>query len=420
MRKRFTHSRRSLTCATLLLSFAFAALAAPGDWPQFRGPNRDGASAETGLLQDLPSGGPPLVWKATGLGVGYSTVSVVGDRIYTMGENNEFSSVIALNAADGKQVWSVKLGKPGAPGQPAFEGPRAVPTVEGGLLVAVGQWGELACIEAATGKELWRKDYTADFGGKRPQWGFAESPLIDGDKVVITPGGSEGSVVALNKKTGAVIWRSKGFTDAPHYSSLIVAEIGGVQQYIQLTADNVAGIAAADGKLLWRAPCKGRTAVIPTPIYSDGFVYVTSAYGVGCNLFKVTASGGQFTATEIYANKVLGNKTGGVIKLGDYVYGHADDKGWTCQDFKTGEAKWQSNQPGKGSLIYADGRLYLRAEDQGTVVLIEASPAGFKEHGRFEQPDRSDKKAWPYPVIAAGKLYLRDMDTLLCYDVKAR
>jgi outer membrane protein assembly factor BamB len=183
MRKCFTHSRRSLTCATLLLSFASAALAAPGDWPQFRGPNRDGASAETGLLQDLPSGGPPLVWKATGLGVGYSTVAVVGDRIYTMGENNEFSSVIALNAADGKQVWSVKLGKPGAPGQPAFEGPRAVPTVEGGLLVAVGQWGELACLEAATGKELWRKDYAADFGGKRPQWGFAESPLIDGDKV---------------------------------------------------------------------------------------------------------------------------------------------------------------------------------------------------------------------------------------------
>ena len=420
MHNSFTHFRRSLTCTTLLLSFASAASAAPGDWPQFRGPNRNGASAETGLLQELPPGGPPLVWKATGLGVGYSTVSVAGDRIYTMGENNEFSSVIALNAADGKQAWSVKLGKPGAPGQPPFEGPRAVPTVEDGLLVAVGQWGELACLEAVTGKELWRKDYTVDFGGKRPNWGFAESPLIDGDKVVITPGGSEGSIVALNKKTGAVIWRSKGFTDAPHYSSLIVAEIGGIRQYIQLTADSVAGVAAADGKLLWRAPRKGRTAVIPTPIYSDGFVYVTSAYGIGCNLFKVTASGGLFTAEEIYANKVLGNKTGGVIKLGDFVYGHADDKGWTCQDFKTGEAKWQSNQPGKGSLIYADGRLYLRVEDKGTIVLIEASPAGYKEHGRFEQPDRSDKTAWPYPVIAHGKLYLRDMDTLLCYDVKAK
>jgi outer membrane protein assembly factor BamB len=436
------HLRTRTPCAVLLLSLTSVALAAPGDWPQFRGPNRDGASTETGLLQELPPGGPPLLWKATGLGIGYSTVSVVGNRLFTIGENTESSSVVALNTTDGKKIWSARLGKPGAPGQPAFEGPRSTPTVEGGLLAAVGQWGEMVCLEAATGKELWRKDYASDFGGKLPHWGYAESPLIDGDKVVITPGGPAGAVVALNKKTGALLWRSRAFTDAPHYSSLIVAQIGGVRQYIQLTADSVAGIAAADGKLLWRAPRKGQTAVIPTPIYSDGCVYVTSAYGIGCNLFKITfgerqspphalghdhldeykaaAAAGQFTAEPVYANKVLGNKHGGVIKVGDFVYGHADDKGWTCQDFKTGAAKWQDNKLGKGSLVYADGRFYLRAEDKGTVVLIEATPDGFKEHGRFEQPDRSDKKAWPYPVIAAGKLYLRDMDVLLCYDVKAK
>ena len=420
MQKLLTGLAPRLAGATLLVVLTTAALAAPGDWPEFRGPSRDGASMETGLLQDLPPGGPPLVWKATGLGIGYSTVSVVGNRIYTIGEDSEASSVVALNAADGKKVWSAKLGKPGAPGMPAFEGPRATPTVAGNLLVAVSQWGEIACYDTAQGKELWRKDYTKDFGGKRPQWGFAESPLVDGDKVVVTPGGAEGSIVALNKQTGALLWRSKGFTDSPHYSSLIVAQIGGVRQYIQLTADNVVGVAAADGKVLWRAPRKGRTAVIPTPIYSDGFVYVSSAYGAGCNLFKITEAGGQFTAEEVYANKVLGNKHGGVIKVSDYVYGHADDKGWTCQDFKTGAAKWQYNQLGKGSLSYADRRFYLRAEDKGTIVLIEASPAGYKEHGRFEQPNRSDKKAWPYPVISHGRLYLRDMDTLLCYDVKAK
>jgi outer membrane protein assembly factor BamB len=414
------HLRTHLACTVLLTSLTSVTLAAAGDWPQFRGPHRDGASAETGLLQELPPGGPPLVWKATGLGIGYSTVAVVGKRIYTIGENTEFSSVVALNTADGKQVWSAKLGKPGAPGMPAFEGPRSTPTVDGNLLVAVGQWGELVCLDTAAGKELWRKNYPNDFGGKLPHWGYAESPLIDSDKVVVTPGGSEGAVVALNKKTGAVIWRSQEFTDSPHYSSLILAQIGGVRQYIQLTADSVAGIAAADGKLLWRAPRKGKTAVIPTPICSDGCVYVTSAYGIGCNLFKVNKAGGEFTAEQVYANQVLGNKHGGVIKVGDFVYGHADDKGWTCQDFKTGEAKWQSTTPGKGSLIYADGRFYLRTEDKGTVVMIEASPNGFKEHGRFDQPDRSDKKAWPYPVIAAGKLYLRDMDVLLCYDVKAK
>ena len=257
MRRLLAQLRASLAGMALLLSLTSFAFAAPGDWPQFRGPNRDGACAETGLLQELPPGGPPLVWKATGIGVGYSTVSVVGDRIYTIGEDSEVSSVVALNAADGKKVWSAKLGKAGAPGQPAFEGPRATPTVEGDLLAAVSQWGELACYDAAQGKELWRKDYAKDFGGKRPNWGVAESPLIDGDKVVVTPGGMEGSVVALNKKTGAVLWRSKGFTDAPHYSSLIVAQIGGVRQYVQLTAESVVGVAAEDGKVLWHSPAQG-------------------------------------------------------------------------------------------------------------------------------------------------------------------
>jgi outer membrane protein assembly factor BamB len=403
-----------------LLGLSVAVLAAPGDWPQFRGPDRDGVSTETGLLQELPPGGPPLVWKATGLGVGYSTVSVVGNRIYTIGEDAEFSSVVALNADDGKKMWSTRLGKAGAAGLPAFEGPRATPTVQGDLLVAVGQWGEMACLNTAQGKELWRKNYAKDLGGVRPKWGFSESPLIDGDKVVITPGGTAGSVVALNKQTAAVMWRSKDFTDPPHYSSLITAEIAGVRQYIQLTAESVVGIAAADGKLLWRAPRQGRTAVIPTPIYSDGHVYVSSGYGIGCNLFKINGVSGQFSAEEVYANKVLGNKHGGVIKVGDFVYGHADDKGWTCQDFKSGAARWQHNQLGKGSLIYANNRFYLRAEDKGIMVLIEASPEGFKEHGRFQQPDRSKLKAWPYPVIAHGRLYLRDMDVLLCYDVKAK
>jgi len=411
--------RLSLTGMALFVALTYSALAAPGDWPQFRGPNRDGASQEKGLLQDLPPDGPPVVWKATGLGIGYATASVVGDLVYTLGEDATASSVIALNAANGKKVWSAKLGRPGAPGMPAFEGPRSAPTVGGSSVVAIGQWGDMLCLDATQGKELWRKDFTKDFGGKRPQWGFSESALIDGDKVVVTPGGPEGSIVALDRKTGTVIWRSKGFSDWAHYSSLIIAQIAGVRQYVQLTAESVVGIAAADGKVLWRAARKGRTAVIPTPIYSDGYVYVSSGYGVGCNLFKISEAGHKFTAEEVYANKVLGNKHGSVIKIGDYIYGHADDKGWTCQDFKTGEAEWRHNQLRKGSLIYADNRFWIRAEDKGTMVLIEASPAGWKEHGRFEQPDRSDKKAWPYPVIAHGRLYLRDMDTLLCYDVKA-
>jgi outer membrane protein assembly factor BamB len=391
------------------------------DWPQWRGPNRDGISTETGLLKDWPAGGPPLLWKATGLGNGYSTLAVAGGRIFTIGETNGMSSVVALDVATGKPVWSAKLGKPGAPGWGGFEGPRSTPTVDGDSLYAVGQWGDFVCLESATGKERWRKDYGKDFSAQRPEWGFAESPLVDGGHVMITPGGSQGAVVALDKKTGALVWRSKSFSDPAHYSSLILADIAGVRQYVQLTAASVAGIAAADGKLLWRAPRVGRTAVIPTPIYSDGYVYVTSGYGVGCNLFKITSSGGKFNAEEVYSNKVMANHHGGAIKVGGYVYGHSDGKGWTCQDFKSGEAKWQEKDKlGKGSLAYADGHFYLRTEDKGTMALIEASPDGYKEHGRFEQPDRTDKKSWTHPVIAVGKLYLRDQDLLLCYDVSGK
>jgi len=392
------------------------------DWPQWRGPNRDGVSTETGLLKEWPPGGPRLLWKAAGLGNGYSSLAIAAGRIFTIGETNGASFVVALNLADGKPVWSAKLGKPGAPGWGGFEGPRSTPTVDGDSVYAVGQWGELVCVESATGKERWRKDYLKDFSGARPEWGFAESPLVDGGRVMVTPGGNQGAIVALDKKTGALAWRSKQFTDTAHYSSLIIAEIGGVRQYVQLTAASVAGIAAADGKLLWRAPRAGSTAVIPTPIYSDGFIYVTSGYGIGCNLFKITETGGKFNAEKMYANKVMVNHHGGVIKVGEYVYGYSDGKGWTCQDFKSGDAKWQEKEKlGKGSLVYADGHFYLRSEEKkGTVALIEASPDGYKEHGRFDQPERTGKQSWSHPVIADGKLYLRDQDLLLCYDVKRK
>lgn len=412
-----THTHRLGSCAAgaaLLLLLGGATRAAANDWPQFRGPNRNDISPETGLLKEWPEGGPPLLWKAEGLGAGYSGVAVVGERIYTAGDKGESSYVIALNGADGKPAWTARLGKAGpgeGGGQPQFNGPRATPTLDGDRLYAVSQCGELVCLAAADGKELWRKDYAKDLGGVSPRWAYAESILVDGPRAVCTPGGADGAMVALDKQTGAVLWRSQGFTDAPHYSTPIIAEIGGVRQYIQLTAQSVAGVAAADGKLLWRAPRRGNVAVIPSPIYHDGFVYVSSSYGAGCNLFKVTAADGKFSAEQVYANKVMSNHHGGVILVGDCLYGHSEAKGWTCQDFQSGEAKWQEKKFGKGSVVCADGRLYLRQEDnQGTVALIEASPEGYKEHGRFDQPNRSTKNSWPHPVIAGGRLFLRDQD----------
>ncbi len=249
------------------------------DWPQFRGPQRDGKSTETGLLKSWPVGGPKLEWTARGLGGGYASVAIAGDLIVTAGDRGEANYVEALRRSDGKPVWSAQLGKSGAPGWGGFAGPRCTPTVAGDLVFAIGQFGEFACFEAKSGKELWRKHLVTDFGGSLPLWGFSESPLVDGENVVCTPGGAQGAIVALNQRTGAVVWRCQEFQDAAAYSSLVPTVLGGVRQYVQLTHANVVGVSARDGKLLWQAPRQEKTAVITTPVVQGDLVYVTSFYG---------------------------------------------------------------------------------------------------------------------------------------------
>jgi outer membrane protein assembly factor BamB len=387
------------------------------DWPQWRGPNRDGVSTEKGLLQQWPQAGPPLLWKATGLGEGFSTVAVVGGRLYTAGEKNGTSYVHGLDANGGKILWSTKIGKAGAPGWGGFTGPRGTPTIDGDLLFVMGQFGELVCLKIADGSEVWRRHLVNDLGGKQPEWGYSESVVVDGDRMVCTPGGSKGAIVALDKRTGSLLWQSKAFTDEAHYSSLVCAEICGIRQYVQLTAESVVGV-GTDGTLLWRAARKGETAVIPTPIVSGNRVYVTSGYNIGSNLFEITQVDGQLKARQVYAQKSPANQHGGAVLVGDYVYGHCDSKGWVCQDFATGKLMWaEKGQIGKGSVVYANGRLYLRSEDNGTVGVIEATPQGYKETGRFVQPGFGKPKTWPHPVVAGKRLFLRDQDVLLCYDV---
>ncbi|HUD47257.1 MAG TPA: PQQ-binding-like beta-propeller repeat protein [Candidatus Baltobacteraceae bacterium] len=392
------------------------------DWPQWGGRNRNGKSADTGLLPEWPAAGPRLAWQATGFGKGYSTISVVGDRLYTMGDKDDAGWVIAASADDGKVLWSAKVGAVGAPGVPGYDfpGPRSTPTVDGDLIFALDGWGELICLNAADGKEQWRRNLVKDFGGTQPTWGYAESPLVDGDQVVVTPGGHKGALAALNKRTGELIWQSGGFTDPSDYSSIIPMEVNGIRQYVQLTPAHVAGISAKDGSLLWKAPRQGSVAVVPTPLVAGNEVYVTSGYGAGCSLFKVTDSDGKFSAQQVYANHVMVNHHGGVVRVGDYIYGYSDGKGLTCQNAETGAALWAEKAAiKKGSVAYADGRLYCREEDTGTMVLVDAAPGGYTEKGRFSQPGRAEEKAWSHPVIANGKLYIRDQDLLLCYDIKA-
>jgi outer membrane protein assembly factor BamB len=408
-----------LFAAFAAASCVFSTTAASFDWPQWRGPERDGKSRETGLLQSWPEGGPRQLWKATGLGGGYAAPSVANGRIFGAGYRGSDEFVWALGENDGKEIWSVKTaGAERNIGYP--EGPRATPTIDGDSLYTLSAGGVFVCLGTADGQQRWSKDFKNDFGGRMMSgWGFSESPLVDGEKVVCTPGGTKGTVVALNKKTGAVIWQTKDFTDRAAYASLIVAEIGGVRQYIQLTDRRVVGIAANDGKVLWDASRPGRTAVIPTPIYHDDQVFVTSGYGVGCNLFKISHDNGVFKATEVYANHDIENHHGGVVLVGDYLYGHSDSRGWVCMEFKTGKVMWTNKGVGKGSVSFADGMLYTRSEGRaGTVALVEATPTAYKENGRFDQPERSSKNSWPHPVIANGKLLLRDQSILFCYDIK--
>lgn len=393
------------------------------DWPQWRGPNRDGVSSETGLLKQWPAGGPKLDWKATGIGAGHSGVAVAKGRVFTTGDGAEASQVHALDEKTGRKLWSARVGAVGGDERNHYPGTRSTPTVDGDRLYATNQWGDLVCLDAATGKEIWRRSLSADLNGvMMSPWGYSESPLVDGERLIVCPGGKDGTMAALNKATGATLWRTADWTDKASYSSVVVATIGGVRQYVQITEAHVAGVGAADGKVLWKAPRTGRTAVVPTPLIAGDLVYVTSGYGVGCNLFQVKGAGGAFTVDEVYANKEMKNHHGGVVKAGDHVVGFSDGSGWLWQDFKTGKTVYRAElkRLGKGSITMADGMLYLRHEgDKGVVVLLDGSVADWQEKGRFEQPDRSEKNSWAHPVVANGRLYLRDQDVLLAYGVKA-
>ena len=412
---------RSLPRLLALLSLALVATAASAaDWPQWRGINRDGVSKETGLLQEWPGKGPSLAWQAKGLGEGYASVAVVGDRIYTMGEDDASSYVRALDGANGgKVLWSTKVGRTGG----NYEGPRCTPTVDGEHVYALGQYGDLVCVTAADGKEVWRKNLEKDFKGKMMSgWHYSESPLVDGDRVVCTPGGPEGTMLALDKKTGSTLWRSTDWKDKAAYSSVVAADVGGKRTYIQLTDKSVAGIDAENGKVLWRADREGEVAVIPTPVYADNHVFVTSGYrkGSGGDLFKITpGEGGKFSVSKVYHTDDLKVHVGGVVLADGHLYGTSDPGILKCIEFKTGKEKWKTRDPGKGAVTYADGHIYVRNEGKpGVVTLVEANPNEYVEKGTLEQPEGSGKNTWPPAVIANGRMYLRDQDVLYCYDIK--
>jgi outer membrane protein assembly factor BamB len=395
------------------------------DWPQFRGPNRTDVSDEKNLLKEWPSGGPTAVWSAIGYGEGFSSIAVVGDRIYSMGDQGDAAVLTASNRSNGKPVWSAPVGTPGG----NYKGTRCTPTVDSGRVYGLGQFGDFVCCDATTGKELWRKNLEKDFGGRHGGWEYTESPLVDGDRLICTPGGNSATMVALNKLTGEVIW--KGIVpggDTAGYSSLVIAEAAGMRQYVQLMANGLVGFSAADGKLLWRYGDKGdrfggNTANIPTPIVHGEYIFAAAGYGRGGGLIKLVGTAGGVDAQEVYFNHELQNKHGGVVLVGDYLYGDRDDGGFPwCAEWKSGRIRWKKDKRteagGSASVTYADGHLYF-LYDNGVMTLVKASPEAYQEVGAFKIPN-ARPPCWSHPVVVGGKLYIRNQDTLWCYDVAQR
>jgi outer membrane protein assembly factor BamB len=412
---------RNLAFVAFILGVITALCA--NDWPQWRGPDRTGISKETGLLKEWPAGGPKLIWQVKDVGDGFSTPSIVGERIYLLsnkGTDDEF--VQALDAKDGKQVWSARIGKVGPNTGPQYPGARSTPTVDRQLLFALGSDGDLACLETATGKIRWQKSIRTDFGGKPGQWAYAESPLVDGDVLVCTPGGSEATIVALNKQTGDVIWKcAVPGGDPAGFASAVIGEVGGIRQYIQFLGKGLVGVEAKSGRLMWRYNKTSQGSMnIPTPIFHDGAVFSTSTK-TGAGLAQLKVEGENVTATEVFFTPKLANHVGGVVLVGDHVYGTTGES-LVCMDFKTGSIAWENRSVGKGSVCYADGCLYVHGE-KGDVALVDATPDAYREKGRFalpDQPDRGKSQAWAHPVVANGRLYIRDLGTIWCYDVKAK
>lgn len=398
---------------------ASALLTAAADWPQWRGPDRTDISKEAGLLKQWPEGGPKLAWINKDVGLGYSGYAIAGGKLFTVGLRGDTELLIAVDAKSGKELWATPVGPILKNGW--GDGPRATPTVAGDLVFAMSGTGTLLAAKTADGKAVWTAAMR-DFGGKTPGWGYCESVLVDEGKVICTPGGAQGTLLALDPATGKKLWQSEGWTDGAQYSSPIVAVHGGARQYIQLTQQHVAGVSAKDGKVLWKSDWSGKTAVIPTPIFKDGHVYIASGYGVGCKLVKLGA-GGQ--AENVWENTNMVNHHGGVILVGDKLYGYSDKGGWTCQDFKTGEVTWSAKNLGKGAIHCADGMFYCLEEGSGTIALIEVSDKGWSEKGRFKLTPQTEQrnpkgKVWTHPVVSDGQLYLRDQELLFCFDVKAK
>jgi outer membrane protein assembly factor BamB len=390
-------------------------------WPCFLGPNRDNQSQETGLLRQWPEEGPPMAWpKPTeGLGEGYSTVSVANGLVFTMGTPNNQESVLAIDLEKGNVQWTVPTGADVFHDDQG-NGPRSTPTIDGEYAYALGAQGDLVCVDIRSQSVRWHKNLREDFGSPGVKWGFAESVLIDGSRLICTPGAPGALMVALDKLDGSLVWKSASpiGNPVPGYASPLVADVAGNRQYITYTGAGVVGVRASDGQVLWGNNSTAHTpANCTTPLVIGDRVFVSSGYNGGGALIRLTAGeNGGVEARPLYHTRFMNSHHGGMVYVGGNVYGASGDV-LTCFNLERNAIAWQNRSVGKCSLTYAEGNLYVRSEN-GPVALVEATPEGYNEKGRFTPPNNGNGRAWAYPVVAAGRLFLRDEDGLVCYSLR--
>ncbi|MEZ5285623.1 MAG: PQQ-binding-like beta-propeller repeat protein [Vicinamibacterales bacterium] len=378
-----------------------AAQSVPAEWSQWRGPNRDGVSPETGLLEQWPAAGPRLAWQGTGAGTGFSSFSTSGGRLYTIGARDSVEYVMAFDRATGKKLWETPNGRRFRNEQ--GDGPRSTPTADGTVVYAFGGTGELTCLDAATGRRIWSIDVVRQFGGVTPYWGYSESPLVVGDRIVFAAGGRRAAIVAVDKTDGRVLWQQPG--DEAGYSSPVLLRTGSLQQAVFFTASRGMAVDPRDGRLLWSYDrASNRTANIATPIVRGNRVFFSSDYGTGAALVEVRAAGNLASAEEVYFTRDMRNHHASSVLVGDHVYGF-NSSILTALAFDSGEVAWRDRSVGKGSLIYADGHLHLFSE-RGVVGLADASPEGYRERGRFTL-QTGNAPTWSHPIITNGLLILR-------------
>lgn len=412
-------NRRSVTSAAASRS-PDSTLVSATEWPRWRGPNNNGISAETDLLRQWPEGGPPLAWSSRGLGRGYSSITISQGKLITMGKKPGGTRLICVSADDGSPVWELPIG--------GNKDPNCTPTVDpdSKTVFALTSEGVLVCASIETGREIWRKNFESDLGGRMMSgWGYSESPLVDGDRLICTPGSDRGVMAALDKRSGEVVWQTPMSGGAAGYSSPVISRGGGVKQYVTLVGKGLIGVRATDGKLLWNYPAiANSTANVPTPIVSGDYVFGSSGYNDGGSalLRLAPAPRGEVKFQEVYykRNSDVQNHHGGMVLIGNHLFmGHGHNNGLPlCLDLRSGRTMWGPLRgPGKGSaaIVAADGHLYFRYED-GVMALIEATPKEYILKGTFAIKSNNGK-SWPHPVIAGKKLFLRDQDELHCYDI---